>query len=226
MALLIVCTLVLACMSGCTSKYADNLNKIFETEYFRCISYDNQHVTILALTELGQKQTDFLIIPKEINGMEVESLGGYIKGNSGYGIINRERYRFYPRAKKIYFEASFFLDTVQCDSTSILFLLNDDGSFLERYSLPCYICAINNHGYARYIEPNILFYKNLQENDLYWIDYADEGIKAMCPPDPIEDDYLFLGWYRDKQGLKQYEEEKFLFVQEQKIMIYAKWLEA
>ena len=123
-ALLLLCTIFLSCMGGCTNEYSENLNKIFETEYFRCISYDNIHVTILALTEKGQRQTDSLIIPKEINGMEVNSLGGEIKGNSGYGIVNRERYRFYPRAHKIFFEGNCVLDDVKIDEDSARVELN------------------------------------------------------------------------------------------------------
>lgn len=44
-------------------------------------------------------------------------------------------------------------------------------------------------------------YHNFQhpENDLYWIDYLEDGELLMEPPAPYVEGYKFMGWYKDKE---------------------------
>ncbi len=224
-ALLILCTIALACMSGCTGEYADNLNKIFETEYFRCISYDNQHVTILALTELGQKQTDYLIIPKEINGMEVTTLGGKIKGSGGYGIVDRKRYRFCSSAKKIFFEGrNYILEDCQFDEDTIILSQFYESKFIKKLSIAGHtICSYKNEQFDRFLLADIVYYLNYKEaDDVYCIDSTNtEGWD--CPPEPFRESYIFAGWYLEKECRNEFFKDVFVSKKDLKCL-HAKWI--
>ena len=225
MALFILCTTVLACMSGCSSKYADNLNKIFETEYFRCISYDDQHVTILSLSEKGIKQTEYLIIPKEINGMDVTTLGGEIKGSAGFGIVNRARYRFYPRAKKVYFEGrNYILENCQFDTDAIILSQFYESEFINKLAMGGYtICSYKNNQFEKFLLADIVYLLNYREaDDVYCINNSEKDI-WINPPAPMREGYIFDGWYLEKECENKFYSES-IYLGTEINYLYAKWI--
>ncbi len=221
-ALLLLCTAILSCLGGCTSEYTENLNRVFETEYFCCISYDNQHVTILALTEQGQKQTDYLIIPKEINGMEVTALGGEIEGGLA---INRKQYWFSSSAKKVFLEGKdYILRICRFAPETVIISQYYDSNCIkllaeEKYS----ICSVNNNGFSDYHQANIYYYNNYKnDDDLYCLDWINGNEAWSFPPAPVREGYNFCGWFTEKEC-----ENVFLFDTQaselKTIILYAKW---
>ena len=95
-ALLLLCTIFLSCMGGCTK----GNNKIFDTDLFHCkYNKEKTGVIILELTKQGQEQ-EILVIPEEINGLPVVQLGGVT------GYPNYWHYVESQKAKKVYFPFS------------------------------------------------------------------------------------------------------------------------
>ena len=222
---LLLCAAILSCLGGCTNKYTENLNRVFETEYFLCISYDDVHVTILALTEQGQKQTDYLIIPKEINGMEVTALGGEIEGGLA---INRKQYWFSSSAKKVFLEGKdYILRICRFAPETVIISQYYDSDCIkllaeEKYS----ICSVYNNGFDNFYQANIYYFNNYKgDDDLYCLDWKDENTTWSFPPIPVREGYTFTGWYAEPECLNKIELNGYAKTDEEIVYLYAGWEE-
>ena len=76
------------------------------------------------------------------------------------------------------------------------------------------------------VEPNIYFYNNTSETDenIYWIDYEENGEIIFEPYDPYNEGYEFLGWYTEKECINEWDfDNDTILDQNTSINLYAKW---
>ena len=71
-------------------------------------------------------------------------------------------------------------------------------------------------------------YHNISHlDDLYWIDYVNDGDKVMKPTDPYIEGYRFIGWYKDSEYNNEwnFEEDTINKIENQDVWqtIYAKF---
>ena len=75
---------------------------------------------------------------------------------------------------------------------------------------------------------NVCYYYNLEESDYYYVDYYDvDSLIEFIPPDPVNEGYIFGGWYKEKECINKWDFEKdtvSLEEDEIEIKLYAKWI--
>ena len=76
------------------------------------------------------------------------------------------------------------------------------------------------------VEPNIYFYNNTSETDenIYWIDYEENGETLFTPYEPYNNGKTFLGWYTEKECINEWNFDTKLELGENEVLnLYAKW---
>ena len=228
-ALLLLCTIFLSCMSGCTK----GNNKIFETDLFRCMyNGDKTGVIILELTEKGQEQ-EILVIPEEINGVPVVQLGGVT------GYPNHLHYLKSENVEKIYIKAGlkYIADSALPikSNITICFIGGIENLHVTTFNFNKaliiipeketeYINIFDYHVQQRGVEikvANIVYYVDENKEKIYWIDYLCENEKIIFPPIPILDKKRFEGWYSENNKISEGREIEG----EEKLELMAKWVE-
>ena len=58
-----------------------------------------------------------------------------------------------------------------------------------------------NYGYlekkdSNYQKANVIYYLNNGTNEAFFVDYCNDSITNVIPPDPIREGYKFVGWYK------------------------------
>ena len=228
-ALLLLCTTLLAGMSGCFGKDSNR----FDTDLFSCMyNEDKTGVIILELTEKGQEQ-EILVIPEEINGLPVVQLGGDTKGYPymiGHKLQSEKVRKIYCLIKdrklnSIYsnFKCTQRVDIVLYADSVASFCLNGDTCNNHFFSL------INDETATegRYIleRSNVHFYLNSKsENAIYWFDVINGNDYYVLPTEPIRDGYIFSGWYLNKECTIPWDGKFVLPEGENELNLYAKWI--
>ena len=228
-ALLLLCTIFLSCMGGCTK----GNNKIFETDLFRCMyNEDKTGVIILELTEKGQEQ-EILVIPEEINGLPVVQLGGT---TSGYP-YQSHHYIKSSLLKKVYLNNSndFGLDRLDVSQPIEIIALKNDSYYStifkgNRYndSISCFTTEeiYNNNVEKLSIRPkecfsvigiaNLTFIEIVDEKEtIIWIDNISENSVYYCP-------YLERDWYTDRECTTLWDKEYKLPENREVLNLYSK----
>ena len=203
-ALLLLCTTLLAGMSGCLGK-DDNY---FDTDLFSCMyNKDKTGVIILSLTTKGQEQ-EILVIPEEINGLPVVQLGGSI-GYPNHPIEIKSK-----KIRKIYIDNNNYIslgsvyfdqpiEIVAIYSQSFVHIVSTEHHF--SHSAKCYTTEENyNQNYdlisrqAHFRDFNLVAVGNITfieisdvEEKIIWLDNISENGVYYCP-------YLDRDWYLDE----------------------------
>ena len=76
------------------------------------------------------------------------------------------------------------------------------------------------------VEPNIYFYNNTSETDenIYWIDYEENGEIIFTPYEPYNNGKTFLGWYTEKECINEWNFDTKIELGENEVLnLYAKW---
>ena len=238
--ILAVMTLVVGLFSGCSRDE--------EWGYFTVKFYDDRETAyITGLTEEGQQQR-FLVIPEEIDGVKVYTIGErpllQMWSSIGYADICSDK------LEKIYIPFSIEIISGSFRNSSNLmkvvsirddYYINGFEYSIKRcYSREVYI----ERGYTRdcYVMSNVSYFYNYEteeNNGYYWIDDWDYGSKIeFIPPEPEREGYTFGGWYKEPECINKWDFETDVLPEErteinedgekevvyQETKLYAKWL--
>ena len=99
--IILVLLMSLMLLNGCIFEVFDfkNVTSYFETEMFMCADGTRDNVIIGGLTKVGKEQEE-LVIPTEINGLRVTSIGAR-HGNINYWGGGQFTKLFFPEGVKI-----------------------------------------------------------------------------------------------------------------------------
>ena len=242
----LVCIFILSsCVKtngGSTHTYGDFKYKI---------NKDTGEVMLIAFSEEGKKK-DTIVIPTLIKGRKVTTIG-YMKDyllddgngvwtadfrgasyskiyfheflttydiNEGYGIFSSSNFSI----SKVFY-GDLFLDT---------FLLLQQDEYISK----CYIPNLCKSGYESYSifnynSANVVYYLNDDTDSTFFCDDCDGTKVNVIPPDPYRDGYKFKGWYKEKEGINEFDFEKEIIPSKEydvennyilnETSIYAKW---
>ena len=238
--ILAVMTLVVGLFSGCSRDE--------EWGYFTVKFYDDRETAyITGLTEEGQQQR-FLVIPEEIDGVKVYTIGErpllQMWSSIGYADICSDK------LEKIYipFSTEIISGSFRNSSNLMKVVSIRDDYYINgfEYSIKrCYSREVYiERGYTRdcYVMSNVSYfynYKTEENNGYYWIDDWGYGSKIeFIPPEPEREGYTFGGWYKEPECINEWDfgtdvlpEERTEINEEgeeevvyQETKLYAKWL--
>ena len=218
-------------LSGCKKiegplfpSYSDD-ETYFETEFFKGYMPKLDSIMLCGLTELGMEQ-EILIIPSEIDGIRVDSIGFP---------FYRPREFLEAKAKKIFLPGSIKVNRGDSlfDANKVILLSYMPESKQHKSSLgwhryvppSAYDSYINMWGEA-VIKANVSFLNNYDDTlngGYWWIDHIDKGEKIFTvPPEPKRDGYIFKGWYTELECLNKWNFEEDIKGDDE-IILYALW---
>ena len=245
-ALLILCTIFLSCMGGCTKKEEEWY--YFDTEYFKCVSHGKYSETtaIIGLMDKG-KEKKIIVFPEKLNGYNVDQIGCSFYDS---GLIHKS-------------PITYTVDVSTIKKMYILSKLNDRYDVrMEKFRDDCQIILFSGEAacfwssvFPRYhveksVSPsifvsdtyltenqqflsnrrykdntfgaNIRYYYNSGDETLYFIDAYNEHNLYALPESPIRDGYIFSGWYLEKECTNIWS-RVYPDGQDEVLNLYAKW---
>ncbi len=238
--ILAVMTLVVGLFSGCSRDE--------EWGYFTVKFYDDRETAyITGLTEEGQQQR-FLVIPEEIDGVKVYTIGErpllQMWSSIGYADICSDK------LEKIYipFSTEIISGSFRNSSNLMKVVSIRDDYYINgfEYSIKrCYSREVYiERGYTRdcYVMSNVSYFYNYETEEnygYYWIDDWNYGSKIeFIPPEPEREGYTFGGWYKEPECINKWDFETDVLPEErteineegeeevvyQETKLYAKWV--
>ena len=239
--ILMATTLMLSACSGCARDE--------EWGYFTVKFYDDRETAyITGLTELG-KQQRFLVIPEEVDGVKVSTIGErpllQMWSSIGSADICSDK------LEKIYipFSISIISGSFR-NSPNLIKVFSITGEFVSGLEAPArnyytnlaYLNDLTNAAQQIISRANVSYFYNydIEENyGYYWIDDWDYGGKIeFIPPEPERKGYTFGGWYKESECINEWDFETDVLPEErteineegeeevvyQETKLYAKWL--
>ena len=238
--ILAVMTFMVGLFSGCSRDE--------EWGYFTVKFYnDRETAYITGLTEEGQQQR-FLVIPEEIDGVKVYTIGErpllQMWSSIGYADICSDK------LEKIYipFSTEIISGSFRNSSNLMKVVSIRDDYYINgfEYSIKrCYSREVYiERGYTRdcYVMSNVSYFYNYETEEnygYYWIDDWNYGSKIeFIPPEPEREGYTFGGWYKEPECINKWDFETDVLPEErteinedgeeevvyQETKLYAKWL--
>ena len=240
--ILAVMTLVVGLFSGCSRDE--------EWGYFTVKFYDDRETAyITGLTELG-KQQRFLVIPEEIDGVHMPTIGErpplQMWSSIGAADICSEK------LEKVYFPTSVYVVSGSFrNSPNLTKIISMAGAFIvtTSQSVKTYVSdreytnvPPNSLYYYAFDRANVSYFYNydIEKNyGYYWIDDYDYGNKIeFIPPEPEREGYTFGGWYKEPGCINEWDFETDVLPEErteineegeeevvyQETKLYAKWV--
>ena len=226
---------------------------IYESGFFQYKIMDlnsdgNKEVLLMGLSEEGKQQAT-IVIPVEIDGYEVTSLGHYYRFLGRQGVFESEKLKVIYIANNItnvenelLFESISLEKIYTGDFQSSIgakwldLMLSSEQLFLSSYLYnQTYQYFSNYQSLEKCNQANVLYDLNYGEDNIFLVDDCDGTIVNVLPPDPILEGYEFVGWYKEPECLnkwdfqndvipkKEYTENGEYILKETKI--YAKWIE-
>ncbi len=237
--LAVMSLLMVSSLFGC--KLADEDRK-FYTDYFFCIyNEDYTEVTILELTDLGKEQ-EILVIPKTINGVPVNILGGYTiqwgGPNTGHNLASNYTKKIYvdfnihisdrslnmPHLQDIIvspfdFDSSIRILSNKAQGETSVNVFIRQGIIGTDYFIKNGI----HESYDKFFkEANISFY--IDDSGMpYFVDSYSPSDLYLLPQIPIKDGFVFEDWYLEAECINKWNGE-YPQSQEEKLNLYAKWI--
>ena len=215
------------------------------------INTKTKEVMLIGFSKEGKKK-ETIVLPTMIKGKKVTTIG-YLKDfaldDSKNGVWTADfRGATY---KNIYFHS--LLTT--CDVSSGYGIYWSATSELKVYygkiidgtrimlrdkndSSNCYIPVISKIGYeekiySNYNSANVVYYLNDDTDSTFFCDDCDGTKVNVIPPDPYRDGYEFKGWYKEKEGINEFDFENYIIPNKEydgenvyilnETSIYAKW---
>ncbi len=215
-------------LSSC-SLYGERENVIVgDIIYLHVKTESQEYYSVVGLSEEGKEKREILI-PGEVNGLEVRSIG-FLRGNTPVGSITSDNLETIYLEKYMEFCFSYFF--IDCPKLKKIICLefrdlsedelyysgnispsikNNKGEEKEeRRRLPIYIFPsqdyVEYNYMAKYNYANVVYY--LDENTVYYIDYYDGGKITYFPAEPIMYGYKFMGWYKEPECINKWECDK------------------
>ena len=204
-----------------------------EGYYIYSVTYEEPRVVIRGLTDLGKEQ-EILVIPQQINGYPVVSVGGtdYDVGKveekfgEGHAMFNSSKLKriYVPfaltRAPGVYLTDDFIGSNTKLEAFVAMEVVGDDywncylrdssANYSEKKKLTVFDELYCVNGVPRQRLPaNVTYYLNPgQEPDsVYWIDDYDGEKIRYIPPDPAREGFEFAGWFKERECVNKWDFE-------------------
>ena len=206
--ILVSTTLMLCACSGCTRNE--------EWGYFTVKFYDDRETAyITGLTELG-KQQRFLVIPEEIDGVKVYTIGErpplQMWSSIGWADMCSEK------LEKVYITSSVHIVSGSFrNSPNLMKVVSMAGAFKIESTqfIKTYVSSeeynnlsSNSLYYYAFDKANVSYFNNFETEEnygYYWIDDWDYGGKIeFIPPEPEREGYTFGGWYKEPECINKW----------------------
>ncbi len=220
-----------------TNPHIDGIHGDF---YYKINRYSGgKEMSITGLTYSGKK-ADVLVFPTTIKDLPVTAIGwsSYLNNSPKIEVSNATKIyipnNFYRALSAIEYNDSdsreFFLGRKISDPVSIF---NDDEINFAYYGANNYIDTLEDEISELYTQANVVYYMDNTETDYFFVDDVDGTTVNVKPPNPLKEDYQFLGWYKDSNYTSKWDFKKdkvqpkiydddgnYIFVETK---IYAKW---
>ena len=235
--ILVSTTLMLCACSGCTRNE--------EWGYFTVKFYDDRETAyITGLTELG-KQQRFLVIPEEIDGVKVYTIGErpplQMWSSIGWADMCSEK------LEKVYITSSVHIVSGSFrNSPNLMKVVSMAGAFKIESTqfIKTYVSSeeynnlsSNSLYYYAFDKANVSYFNNFETEEnygYYWIDDWDYGGKIeFIPPEPEREGYTFGGWYKEPECINKWNFETYTLPEQkldeegrevyQETRLYANW---
>ena len=206
--ILVSTTLMLCACSGCTRNE--------DWGYFTVKFYDDRETAyITGLTELG-KQQRFLVIPEEIDGVKVYTIGErpplQMWSSIGWADMCSEK------LEKVYITSSVHIVSGSFrNSPNLMKVVSMAGAFKIESTqfIKTYVSSeeynnlsSNSLYYYAFDKANVSYFNNFETEEnygYYWIDDWDYGGKIeFIPPEPEREGYTFGGWYKEPECINKW----------------------
>ena len=238
--ILAVMTLVVGLFSGCSRDE--------EWGYFT-IEFNNERGTarITGLTKLGQQQR-FLVIPEEIDGVKVYTIGErpplQMWSSIGYADFCSDKLEKIYIPISIYILGGSFRNSPNLEKAIIItneFIRGSVSPAKIYYSNMQYL-SFSAHSQEYNGRADVSYFYNYETEEnygYYWIDDWDYGSKIeFIPPEPEREGYTFGGWYKEPECINEWDFKTDVLPEErteinedgeeevvyQETKLYAKWL--
>ena len=219
-----------------------------EWGYFTVKFYDDRETAyITGLTEEGQQQR-FLVIPEEIDGVRVSTIGErpplQMWSSIGYADFCSDKLEKIYIPISIYILGGSFRNSPNLEKAIIItneFIRGSVSPAKIYYSNMQYL-SFSAHSQEYNGRANVSYFYNydIEENyGYYWIDDWDYGGKIeFIPPEPEREGYTFGGWYKEPECINKWNFETDVLPEErtevneegeeeviyQETKLYAKWV--
>ena len=202
-------------------------------------------IAILGLTEEG-KQKEIIIIPETIEdkpvvliGMEGMAWGTYLSDGADYDKLYipmclqqvRNPSAVFGKAKKIFLingpNEIFFENFKVALHLSRVFYFPETKYFQYKAYIDDIYIDVEDNGY-RGITGDIANLTYIVDDEVYWIDDYEDGEYIVFPEEPQKEGYVFDGWYKEPEGLTEWNEgkDKYSKSEDRKtVSLYAKWVQ-
>ena len=214
------------------------------------INTKTKEVMLIGFSKEGKKK-ETIVLPTMIEGKKVTTIGylkDYIIDDSPNGRWTAD----FSGAtyNRIYFHSLIVKSNVRngegiYSSSSKNFLIFYGRFFTgtdllytnESYFQYCYIADINKEKmedeFYNYNLANVVYYMNDDTDSTFFCDDCDGTKVNVIPPDPYRDGYKFIGWYKEKEGINEFDFENYIIPSKEydgenvyilnETSIYAKW---
>ena len=225
--------LIIACI--CTSGCKDNdifHSQVYGDWVYSTIGWGDDGCAIIDLSEEG-KTKEVLVIPNEINGLIVDSIGNQVW-------YTRSPKIKIENAKKFYIPTSNQIDKSEfsCMNQQINVYISTDKkinsthvylTFCDNENCTFYLSKEAYQGFEHWcgIKPNtyIANISYYSDDECYFVDNVLEGCLEVIPPVPLKDGYSFDGWYfnDEKWDFTNNKVEDY-FDENNELTLVAKWI--
>ena len=215
------------------------------------INTKTKEVMLIGFSEEGKKK-ETIVLPTMIKDKKVTTIG-YLKDyalDDGNGVWTAD----FSGAtyNKIYFHS--FINISRVKSGNGIFMTSNPKEIIAFYgrafegtdllitSTDCFsngyipnICKIDNEkkSFFHYNSANVIYYLNDDTDSTFFCDDCDGTKVNVIPPDPYRDGYEFRGWYKEKEGINEFDFDKEIIGNKEydndnnyilnETSIYAKW---
>ena len=218
------------------------------------INTKTKEVMLIGFSKEGKKK-ETIVLPTMIKGKKVTTIG-YLKDfaldDSKNGVWTADfRGATY---KNIYFHSLLYTKNnisqgygifydVDFENLKVFYGKIIDGpvNFMirsEELVNNCYAALVEKNIYegkiySNYNSANVVYYLNDDTDLTFFCDDCDGTKVNVIPPDPYRDGYKFIGWYKEKEGINEFDFENYIIPSKEydgenvyilnETSIYAKW---
>ena len=220
--LLVILLWSFSMLVGC-SIYGEKEEVIFgDLIYLHIKTNSDEYYSVIGLSEEGKLKSR-ITIPAEVNGLSVKKIG-FLRSKTRVGSITSDKLEIIYLEKYIEFaHTDFFID---CPNLEKIICLEFEDKFEEFYDyreqyvkhnlnkeneqircLPIYVYPskdfVEDSQDNLYVYANIIYY--IDKENVYYIDYYDNGKIEDFPLEPLREGYKFVGWYKEPECINKWD---------------------
>lgn len=244
---LIFSLLFIFVLAGCNNKF-DPFKSVISGDFtYTHLDSDEGHCRIIGLSEEGNRK-EVVVFPSILDGYIVDGLGAswaYGKSSGDIIITNAKKiyipsgYTMYVpiNLKSNYNSEEIDVYVIEIDFINYYYYYMDVSQEYIRWNNLFVTETVygtffseNNEDVMKLEKASVVYFV---DDDVYFIDDCDGTIVNVIPPTPYKEGYEFIGWYKEKECINEWDFEndivpakiynndgEYLY---QETILYAKW---